>query len=120
MNISKLNFGDAVVIVALGALIYFLFDAADYRQKTKDQCVLAEKMLIHARMSGMCAAYKQIIKFQEATNVKHGNEFASKFFLSEASRRGLTRQELTDACTDSIESYINRVDLLQQVEPEAR
>jgi len=62
-------------------------------------------LLVIAKMTGACGVLNSMIQFQTSTRMPGGEEFVARFWNVEAARLGLTVQQLSDQCDDSIAAY---------------
>lgn len=63
------------------------------------------QMLSVAKMAGACGILDSIIQFQKTTRLEGGDEFVTRFWSVEAARLGMSVQELSSNCNQSIEAY---------------
>ncbi|MDG6348577.1 hypothetical protein QAA18_07445 [Luteimonas sp. 8-5] len=62
-------------------------------------------LLVVAKMTGACGILNSMIQFQTSTQMAGGEEFVARFWNVEAARLGLTVQQLSDQCDESIGAY---------------
>lgn len=64
-------------------------------------------ILAIAKIAGSCGVIASLIRFQEETQMKGGDDFIDRFVSVEAARRGLSIEGLSKQCVDSIMTYDN-------------
>jgi hypothetical protein len=69
-------------------------------------------MMVVAKATGMCGALSQIIRFQDSTKMKGGDEFIMRFLNTEAARLGHTVDSFVGQCPDVIKKYKGYMELL--------
>lgn len=58
-----------------------------------------------SKMAGACGILYSMIHFQKTTKLPGGNEFVTRFWATEAARLGLTMQQYSDRCNNSLSTY---------------
>jgi hypothetical protein len=69
-------------------------------------------MMVVAKATGMCGVYSQLVRFQDTTKMKGGDEFIMRFLSTEAARLGHTVDSLVGQCPDVINKYEANMKLL--------
>ena len=62
-------------------------------------------MLVLGKAAGMCGLFRQMILFQEATQMEGGDDFIVRFYQTEAARLGKTTEEFGTTCIDVTNKY---------------
>jgi hypothetical protein len=62
-------------------------------------------VLAVAKNAGACGILDSMIQFQTATKMAGGDEFVARFWNVESARRGMTVEQLSQQCNDSILAY---------------
>ncbi len=78
----------------------FLFVASSKAEELKPQGILAV-----AKIAGSCGILDEMIDFQKKTKLEGGNLFVTRFWETEAARRGMTVKEMSNQCDQAILSY---------------
>lgn len=68
----------------------------------------AQGALAIAKMAGACGILDSLIRFQASTRMPGGEDFVARFWGVEAARLGMTTEQLSAKCDDSIGAY-NRI-----------
>ena len=71
-------------------------------------------VLAAAKLSGACGVFKQMVHFQEATQMPGGEEFISRFISTESSRLGWTNIEYAENCKKAVKLYTDMVNASHQ------
>ena len=87
-------------IATIAALVLSLAIPASAQNEPSGQGVL-----VIAKMTGACGILNSMIQFQTSSRMEGGEEFVSRFWSVEAARLGLTVQQLSEQCDDSIAAY---------------
>ena len=69
-------------------------------------------MMVVAKATGMCGVLSQLIRFQETTKMKGGDEFIMRFLNTEAARLGHTVDTFVGQCPNVTEKYKGYMELL--------
>lgn len=62
-------------------------------------------VLAIAKYAGACGILDSMVHFQKTTKMPGGDEFVARFWATEATRLGLSVQQLSDRCNQSITAY---------------
>jgi len=62
-------------------------------------------ILAIAKYAGACGILVSMVHFQKTTKMPSGDEFVARFWSTEAARLGLSVQQLSDRCNQSITAY---------------
>jgi len=97
------------IIVFLLLLFPLLLNAEESSKNKYDEIV---GMMVVAKATGMCGVLSQLIRFQDTTKMKGGDEFIMRFLKTEAARLGHTVETFVGQCPDVIEKYKGYMELL--------
>lgn len=64
-----------------------------------------QSILVVGKMAGACGILDSMIQFQTTTRMEGGDEFVARFWAVEAARLGISVQQLSDTCDNSITTY---------------
>jgi hypothetical protein len=84
-------------------------NAEESEKETGDQLV---SMMVVAKATGMCGVLSQLVRFQETTKMKGGDEFVMRFLNTEAARLGHTVESFIGQCPDIVEKYKGYMELI--------
>lgn len=87
-------------IIAFVLLAFEFSVPASAQDDTSTQGILAA-----AKMSGACGILDLLIQFQKSTLMEGGDEFVSRFWSVEAARLGMSVEQLSSTCDQSIFFY---------------
>ncbi len=90
-------------------LIPLVANAEESEKEAGDQLV---SMMVVAKATGMCGVLSQLVRFQEATKMKGGDEFVMRFLNTEAVRLGYTVESYIGQCPDIVEKYKGYMELI--------
>jgi hypothetical protein len=62
-------------------------------------------MLVQAKYTGMCGAFRQMGLFQESTKMPGGDEFITRFISTEATRMNVSFEQLLSRCSMTAKAY---------------
>ena len=96
-------------IVFLFLLFPFLANAEQSENEAMDEVI---GMMVVAKATGMCGVLSQLVRFQETTKMKGGDEFIMRFLNTEAARLGHTVESYIGQCPSVIEKYKGFMELL--------
>lgn len=65
----------------------------------------SQGILSVAKMAGACGILDSIIQMQKTTKMPGGDEFVVRFWSVEAARLGMTVEQLSQRCNESIAAY---------------
>jgi len=86
---------------AMRYLLLILFLVPTYSSANE---TLIEEM-INAKVAGACGIMRHMLRFQEQTKIKGGDEFILRFVSRESTSLLLTGPNLVDSCGTVIEKY---------------
>ena len=86
-----------------------LLNAQDSEKNKYDEIV---GMMVVAKATGMCGVFSQLVRFQETTKMKGGDEFIMRFLNTEAARLGHTLDSLIGQCPDVVSKYKANMEML--------
>jgi hypothetical protein len=69
-------------------------------------------MMVVAKATGMCGVLSQLVRFQDTTKMKSGDDFIMRFLQTESARLGHTVDTFVGQCPDVIKKYKGYMDLL--------
>lgn len=95
--------------VFLLLLFPLIANAEEANNEAGDQLV---SMMVVAKATGMCGVLSQLVRFQETTKMKGGDEFVMRFLNTEAARLGHTVESYVGQCPDVIEKYNGYMELI--------
>jgi hypothetical protein len=87
----------------------FIVSAEESDKESENQLV---SMMVVAKATGMCGVLSQLVRFQETTKMKGGDEFVMRFLSTEAARLGHTVESYIGQCPDIIEKYKGYMELI--------
>lgn len=87
-------------VIAFVSLAFVFSVPAFAQEDTSTQGILAA-----AKMSGACGILDLLIQFQKSTHMEGGDEFVSRFWSVEAARLGMSVEQLSSTCDQSISFY---------------
>jgi hypothetical protein len=90
-------------------LIPLVANAEESEKEADDQLV---SMMVVAKATGMCGVLSQLVRFQETTKMKGGDEFVMRFLNTEAARLGHTVEFFIGQCPDIVEKYKGYMELI--------
>jgi hypothetical protein len=90
-------------------LIPLVANAEESEKEADDQLV---SMMVVAKATGMCGVLSQLVRFQESTKMKGGDEFVMRFLNTEAARLGHTVESFIGQCPDIVEKYKGYMELI--------
>jgi hypothetical protein len=96
-------------IVFLILLLPFIAGAEESNTEPGNQLV---SMMVVAKATGMCGVLSQLVRFQETTKMKGGDEFVMRFLNTEAARLGHTVESYIGQCPDIVEKYKGYMELI--------
>ncbi len=96
-------------IVFLFLLFPFLANAEQSDKEAMDEVI---GMMVVAKATGMCGVLSQLVRFQETTKMKGGDEFIMRFLHTEAARLGHTVESYIGQCPSVVEKYKGFMELL--------
>ena len=96
-------------MVFLLLLVPALANAEESDKEAGDQLV---SMMVVAKATGMCGVLSQLVRFQETTKMKGGDEFVMRFLNTEAARLGHTVESYIGQCPSVIEKYKGYMELI--------
>jgi len=67
--------------------------------------VSGQGILVISKMAGACGILHSMMSFQTATKMPGGDDFVVRFWATEAARLGLSIQELSERCNQSVGAY---------------
>jgi len=62
-------------------------------------------ILAIGKMAGACGILDSMIQFQKSTRMNDGEAFVLRFWEVEAARLGMSVQQLSDKCNQSVSAY---------------
>jgi hypothetical protein len=65
----------------------------------------SQGILAIAKMAGACGILDSMIQMQKTTKMPGGDEFVTRFWSVEAARLGMTVEQLSQRCNESIGAY---------------
>ncbi|MGQ0645613.1 MAG: hypothetical protein ACT4O3_08995 [Elusimicrobiota bacterium] len=65
----------------------------------------AQGILAIGKMAGACGILDSMIQFQQTTKLDGGDEFVTRFWSVEAARLGLSVEQLSTKCNQSVSAY---------------
>lgn len=65
----------------------------------------ARGLLSVAKMAGACGVLDSMIQLQKTTKLPGGDDFVVRLWSTEAARLGLTVQQLSEKCNQSVAAY---------------
>lgn len=65
----------------------------------------AQGILAISKMSGACGILDSMINFQKTTRMEGGEAFVLRFWEVEAARLGMSVQQLSQQCNQSVSAY---------------
>jgi len=65
----------------------------------------AQGVLAIAKIAGSCGILDELIDFQSKTKLEGGESFVTRFWSTEAARRGLSVREMSNQCDSAILTY---------------
>jgi hypothetical protein len=69
-------------------------------------------MMVVAKATGMCGVLSQLVRFQETTKMKSGDEFIMRFLNTDAVRLDHTVESFVGQCLDIIKKYKGYMELI--------
>ncbi|MDX2367701.1 MAG: hypothetical protein QNK36_04750 [Colwellia sp.] len=96
-------------IVFIFLLFPFLANAEQSEEEAMDEVI---GMMVVAKATGMCGVLSQLVRFQETTKMKGGDEFIMRFLNTEAARLGHTVESYIGQCPSVIEKYKGFMELI--------
>jgi len=95
--------------VFLFLLFPFIASAEESDKESESQLV---SMMVVAKATGMCGVLSQLVRFQETTKMKGGDEFIMRFLNTEAARLGHTVESYIGQCPSIIKKYKGYMELI--------
>jgi len=83
-------------------MLFMLFSAKSWAEQDG---VSMQGMLATAKYAGACGILDSLIQFQKTTKMDGGDDFVARFWAVEAARLGLSIQQLSERCNQSILAY---------------
>lgn len=65
----------------------------------------AQEIMAVSKIAGACGILDSMLYFQKTTKMSGGDEFVVRFWTAEAARLGLSMQQYSDKCNQSITLY---------------
>lgn len=87
------------LVAAAGAILAFAVSVRAQNEATP------QGLLAIAKMAGVCGILDSQIAFQGTTQMPGGNDFVVRFWAVEATRLGMSMQQYSDQCSESISAY---------------
>ena len=88
----------AVLLVALS-----FFGSGNARAEQTSE--FGQGLLSTAKIAGACGILDSLIHFQNTTKMNGGDEFVSRFWSLEATRLGISVEELSTRCNQALAAY---------------
>jgi hypothetical protein len=87
-------------LIAAGAVALALVMPASAQGDLSPQGILAT-----GKMAGACGILDSMIQFQKSTRMEGGEAFVLRFWGVEAARLGMSVQQLSEQCNQSVSAY---------------
>ncbi len=97
------------LLVALSFVVSFQVHAKE--------SVSGQEVLATAKIAGACGILDSLIHFQKTTKMEGGDEFVSRFWAVEATRRGMTVQKMSEQCDGAVTLYDKLWKSMEQKSP---
>lgn len=94
-------------LLLLCALSFSSFSSDKKLNDTSAEFYLSSLYL--AKMTGLCGSFRQMLEFQQTTQLPGGDNFVVRFIKVESARLGKTSSELLNHCKEVISTYENTV-----------
>lgn len=65
----------------------------------------AQEIMAVSKIAGACGILDSMLHFQKTTKMPGGDEFATRFWVAEAARLGLSIEQYSDQCNKAITTY---------------
>jgi len=65
----------------------------------------AQEIMAVSKIAGACGILDSMLHFQKSTKMPGGDEFAARFWATEAARLGLSVQQYSDQCNNAVTTY---------------
>ncbi len=96
-------------VIFLLLMFSHIVSAEESGSEAGDQLV---NMMVVAKATGMCGVLSQLVRFQETTKMKGGDEFVMRFLNTEAARLGYTVESFIGQCPSVTEKYKDYMELI--------